>query len=153
MAGWLGELEDRVPLWFDGFDEHDILARWLADNFKDIVPGQCTESKVTSAIGGFPAHSGLADFIHNFFESEAMFGIREVVEADQVGAGHFVRTRGGVNVSVIGLLLLALLLQVSKRGRDALPLLFGHVIKGDACTRERHCGSSWADHGHVASNS
>jgi len=52
-----------------------------------------------------------------------MFGIREVVEADQVGARHFVRTRGGVNASVIGFLLLALLLQVSKRGRDALPAL------------------------------
>ncbi len=80
MAGWLGELEDRVPLWFDVLDEHDILASWLADNFKDIVARQGTESKVALTIRGLLAHGGLADFIHNFFESEAVFGIREVVE-------------------------------------------------------------------------
>ena len=67
MAGWLGELEDRVPLWFDVLDEHNILASWLADNFKEIVARQGTESKVALTIRGFLAHSGLTDFIHNFF--------------------------------------------------------------------------------------
>jgi len=34
VARWLGELEDRVPLWFDVLDEDDILASWLAENFR-----------------------------------------------------------------------------------------------------------------------
>src|SRR3989442_2179880 len=80
MAGRLSELEVSVPLWFDVLDEQNVLASWLADNLQDIAPRQGPESKVALAVGGLLAHGGLADFIQDFFEGEAVFCIREVVE-------------------------------------------------------------------------
>src|ERR1700674_637478 len=80
-AARVEELEVTVPLWFDVFDEHDILAARLADNLQDIAPRQGPETKVALTVSGFAAHAGLPDFIQNFFKGEAVFCIREVVVA------------------------------------------------------------------------
>src|SRR5207249_9950876 len=129
MAGRLSELEVSVPLWFDVLDEQNVLASWLADNLQDIAPRQGPESKVALAVGGLLAHGGLADFIQNFSESEAVFCIREVVETCQVGASHFVLTLGGVNASVMGFLCLFCCLQVRSGGEQRLFLFFGHLLE------------------------
>src|SRR6266852_3572325 len=128
VATRVGELEVSVPLRFDRFDEHDVLAARLADNLQEIVSRQGPESKVALTVNGFPAHSGLPDFIHNFFESEAVFCIREVVVSRQSRARRIVCALGGKNASVCFLFLLVLLLQVSERSRHASLLLFRHVI-------------------------
>src|SRR6266436_3695294 len=99
MAGRFSEFEMGVPLWIDRFNENCILAVRLADNLQDIVSRQSTESKAALAVRGFLAHGGFADFIQSFFESEAVFRIREVVETRQVRANHFVLALGGVNAS------------------------------------------------------
>ena len=79
VAGRVDELEVTVPLWFDLFDEHDILPARLADDLQHIPPWQSPESKVALTVGGFHAYGGLPNLIHNFFEGEALFRIGEVV--------------------------------------------------------------------------
>src|SRR5712692_5960562 len=149
-AGRVGELEVSVPLWFDRFDEYDMLAARLADNLQDISPGQGPESEVPSTVRGFPAHCGLPDFIQYFFESEAVFCIRKIVVSRQSGASQNVLTLRGENAGVCVLFLLVLLLQVRERSSQALLLLFRHIIERHAGARERHRSSVGTGHGRVA---
>src|SRR6266478_9031053 len=81
VAGRVDELEVSVPLWFDLFDEHDILPGRLADDLQHIPPGQGPESKVALTVGSFLAYGGLPNLVYNFFEGEALFRIGEVVVA------------------------------------------------------------------------
>src|SRR5260370_32730144 len=116
-TGRAGELEVTVPFWFDMFDEHDILPARLANNLQEISSRQGPESKVAVTVSGLPAYSGLPDFIQNFFESEAVFCIREVVVSSQSRASRIVCALGGKDASACLFFLLVLLLQVSQRSR------------------------------------
>src|SRR5260370_30338488 len=97
----VGELEVTVPFWFDMFDEHDILTARLANNLQEISSRQGPESKVAVTVSGLPAYSGLPDFIQNFFESEAVFCIREVVVSSQSRAIRIDCALGGENPRVL----------------------------------------------------
>src|SRR5216684_2693441 len=124
----VGELEVTVPLWFDMFDEHDILTARLSDNLQEISSRHGPESKVALTVSGRPAYSGFPDSIQNVFESEAVFCIREVVVSSQSRASRIVCALGGKDVSVCLFFLLVLLLQVSERSRKAFLLLVSQVI-------------------------
>src|SRR5437016_1524797 len=116
-AARLSELEISVPPWFDPFDKHDVLAILLANNLQEIVSRQGPESKVALAVRDLLACRGLADFIQDFFDSEAVFGIREIIVSRQSRANRVICTFGGENASVCVLFLLILLLQISESGR------------------------------------
>src|SRR5260370_22972554 len=115
----VGELEVTVPLWFDMFDEHDILTARLSDNLQEISSRHGPESKVALTVSGRPAYSGFPDFTQNFFESEAVFCIREVVVSSQSRASRIGGALGGRSGKGCLFFLLGFLLQVKRRTRKA----------------------------------
>src|SRR5260370_31177783 len=118
----VGELEVTVPLWFDMFDEHDILTARLANNLQEISSRQGPESKVAVTVSGLPAYSGFPDFIQNFFESEAVFCIRSIVVSSQSRASRIDCALGGEDAS--GFLLFFVVFVRPVRGRVRKAVLF-----------------------------
>src|SRR5260370_37853836 len=86
------------------FEEHDILPGRLSDNLQEISSRQGPESKVAVTVSGRPAYSGLPDFIQHFFESEAVFCIREIVVSSQSRAIRIDCALGGKKTRGFGLL-------------------------------------------------